>query len=130
MNESISRSIYQSLAADVALIFILAVRGYIAPTQPIHLPEAIRGDVVGLPEKEQRLPEKEPEHAAKQPEKRLPPKATPKPKPLPDKPKVSEAPKVNLNKTEKKVDTSKAQKAAFDKINEMAALDKIQNDVA
>ena len=128
MTDSLSKSIYQSIAAHAALILFLVVRGFIAPSEPIHLPEAIRVDVVGLPEKEQRLPEKQPEPTPAAPEKVV--ESKPKPK-LPEKTKVTETPKVNLKKAEKKDDTSKkAQKAALERIHQMAALDRIQDEVA
>lgn len=124
MTDSISKSIYQSVAAHATLVTILVVRGYIAPSAPIQMPPSIRVDIVGLPEKEQKLtPESKPAP-------QTPPADTPKPEAKsPPAKKVEETPKVSLKKDDSK-EEAKKEKAALAKIHEMAALDKIQDEVA
>jgi colicin import membrane protein len=124
--EPLSKSVVLSLLAHATLVLIFLVRGFLAPTEMMNLQDSIRVDIVGLPEKQQSLPEKA---AAPAPAPKAPPPvaAKAKPKPEPVKPKAPEAPKVELNH---KKNLAKSQKNALNEIKAMAALDKIKNEVS
>jgi colicin import membrane protein len=122
MTESLSKPVAVSALAHVMLVLVFLMKAYLAPEQPIDLREAIRVDMVGLPEKQQALPEKTPAPAAQAP----PPQEKAKVK-EPPKPKAPEHPKVNLHP---KKDIAKSEKSALDEIKALAALDKFKNEVA
>lgn len=126
MSETFNKSIAISLAAHIALVAALIFRTVFIPDEAIDLREAIRVDVVGLPEKEPVLPEEPP---APKPEP--PPVAAPAPKPEPvkAKPQPSKTPTVDLSKKTKKADVEKMQKKALQEIKAMSALDKIRDEV-
>lgn len=113
-------------ALVLAFIFLQAV---FLPSDPIDLRQAIRVDVVGLPEKMTELPPPAPAEVKESapppsaPVKELPPKVV-EPEPAP------KAPTVSLDKKPKPKDLSKAQKAAMDKLKRMSALDKIKEELA
>jgi colicin import membrane protein len=113
------RSLMYSGVAHVSLALFLFVRAVIVPSEAIEVRRAIRVDVVDLPRKmtEQDLKPPAPEPMP------APPKEEPKPK---AEPKAKEKPAV---KEPKKVDLTKSQNKALDKIKAMAALDRIKNEV-
>lgn len=121
MSDSFSRSIVISMAAHVALALAMLLRAVFIPSDVMDLRQAIRVDVVGLPDKVQTLPDKPPEEKAEAPAPAPEPVA--KPEPVKAKPPKPEAPKVDLAK--KKVD----KKQALDRIKAMTALDKIKEEV-
>ena len=123
MTESLSKPVAISALAHASLVLIFMVKAFLAPSEGIDLREAIRVDVVGLPEKQQQLPEKEAAPAPTAP----PPTPVAKPQPAPPKPKAPEPPKVDLHS---KKDLAKSQKSALNQIKAMSALDKIKNEVS
>ena len=100
--------------AHTALALFLFVRAVFVPSEPIEIRRAIRVDVVDLPRKmtEQELAPPAPEPVA--------PKVLP-PKQVKEKPAVKEP---------KKIDLTKSQNKALDKIKAMAALDRIKSEVS
>lgn len=125
--ESLSKPVAISTVAHVALVAFFLFRAYMAPSEIIDLKQSIRVDIVGLPEKAQTLPEQAPPPAPATPAPAPVAAKPPPPKPLPAKPKAPEPPKVDLHP---KKDLAKSEKNALSKIKAMAALDKIQNEVA
>jgi colicin import membrane protein len=123
MTDSLSKPVAVSMIAHVTLVLLFLIKGYMAPTEAINLREAIRVDMVGLPEKQQELPQKAPAPAPKAPPPQEPVKVKEAPKP----PKAPEQPKVDLHP---KKDLAKSQKSALAEIKAMAALDKIKNEVS
>lgn len=123
MTDSLSKPVAVSAASHVALVLLFLIKAYLAPSEAIDLRDAIRVDMVGLPEKQQQLPQKEIAPAPKAP----PPVAKPKPEPVKEKPKAPEAPKVDLHH---KKDLAKTQKNALNEIKAMEALDKLKNEMA
>jgi colicin import membrane protein len=114
-------------ALILVFVFLQAV---FLPSDPIDLRQAIRVDVVGLPEKMTELPPpaapdiKDSAPPAPEPVKELPPK----PVEAPPEPK---APQVQLEKPKvKPKDLAKAQKAAMAKLKRRSALDKIKAEMA
>ena len=124
MTDSFHKFIAISFTAHGSLLLVFMLKAFFAPSELIDLRQAIRVDVVGLPEKDQALPDEKPTPAP-------PPSVSQKEasKPEPVKQKVAEAPKVDLTKKSAK-DTAKVQKSALNQIKAMAALDKIQNEVS
>ena len=108
-----------SLGIHLAVAILLLTRAFFAPSDPLALEDAIRVDIVGLPQKmlpDQPLP---PEPAAKTPP---PPKAAPAPAPTPPPPKA-DAPKFVEKPVEKpKPNLKHEQKDAFAKLRAMEAL--------
>jgi colicin import membrane protein len=130
MTDTFSRNIWISAVGHGVLALMIFVKAVFSPSEPIEIRRAIRVDVVGLPAKitePVKLPEPAPSQAqpAKpvEPVKELPPKEVPKP----PEPKT---PTVNLDKKKPAPDTKQAQSRALDRIKQMAALDKIKNDVS
>ncbi|NJL24033.1 MAG: TonB family protein [Calothrix sp. SM1_5_4] len=109
----------------VTVALLVLFKAVVMPSEPIQLMDAIRVDVVDLPDKVQHLPESEPTPRTKAAE---PPAPAPAPQPAVAKPKTPEAPSVPNPKL-KKEDLAKSQNQALNKIKAMAALDKIKNDV-
>ena len=136
-----NRGFYISLIAHASLIIFMVIKVSFFTKPQLNLSEAIRVDMVGLPEKynpakkSNDLPEKiekpaEPEQVAE--EKPPEPKAEPQPeekKPEPKAevkpdPKVKPQPDtVSLNKSKQK------QKAALEKLKKMSAIEKIRQQV-
>jgi colicin import membrane protein len=126
MTDNFNRILGISALGHAAVFLFVFFQAVLIPRQPIDLRQAIRVDVVGLPEKMTELPppvkEKAPEAPAqKETVKELPKKAEPEP----EKPA---APKVDLNKS-KKADLKSAQKNALAKLKALRALDKIKAEV-
>lgn len=144
---AVNRGLYISIIAHASLIIFMIIKVSFFTKPQLNLSEAIRVDMVGLPEKynpgqkSNDLPEKIEKQAepvveakpepkpeskveAKPEEKKPEPKAQAKPEPKtqPSAPKAdNEA--VNLNKTKNK------QKEALEKLKKMSAIDKIRQQV-
>lgn len=97
-----------SLMAHVSLVLVWGLKSFILPSKTIVIPNAIRVDLVGLPDKPT-------------PVKKTAAPAKPKPEP---EPKAKPEPKTKP----KKDNTKSAQQKAMDKLNQLAALDKIKNE--
>lgn len=108
-----------SLFLHFAIVIFFSVRFLFFPSEPLILQNAIRVDVVDLPDKVKSLPEPtiaepaEPEPVAKQ--------EPPKPKEIPKAVELKKEP-------EKKVETK--QKDAFNKLKQLSALDKLKEKKA
>ncbi len=116
------KGVYFSFIAHVAVILFMIVKVTLFPAQEINFAEAIRVDMVGLPEKydSNTLPEKL-EDPKKPEEKKLPEKITEKSKVDEKKEKVPDT--IKIDKTKNK------QKEALDKFKKMSAIEKIKQDV-
>ncbi|MGE3975033.1 MAG: energy transducer TonB [Bdellovibrionales bacterium] len=114
-----SRFISKSIALHVALVLVFTVKAYLFPTEPIVFENAIRVDIVGLPDKKQVIIE---DKVSAPP---APSKSTPAPveeKKVVIKPKAQE-------KAPAKEDLKKAQKKALEKLKALEALNNIQDEV-
>lgn len=124
------RYVQYSVAAHVALFLFFTVKTAFFTDEPIMFQNAVRVDMVALPDKMMTDLPPAPQSAA--PEKKTEtPKPTPPPvaqekvqakkEPLPPKPKDPDA--INLDKSKNK------QKDALAKLKQMEALEAIQNDI-
>lgn len=114
---AINSGFYISLMAHAALIVFMIIKISFFTKPEINLSEAIRVDMVGLPEKYTALPE----NAMPQPKpEAMPEKVEPKVEAKPE-PKPTE--NVNLSKTKKK------QKNAMEKLKKLSAIEKIRQQV-
>lgn len=145
---AVNRGLYISLIAHASLIIFMIIKVSFFTTPQLNLSEAIRIDMVGLPEKynpnqkTNALPEKIEKPAEPVPvEEKKPQPIAPEPQPEPVKPEVKTEPKaevkptkpdpkvktdteaVNLNKSKQK------QKAALEKLKKMSAIEKIRQQV-
>lgn len=118
------KGVYFSFIAHVAVILFMVVKVTLFPTQEINFAEAIRVDMVGLPEKydTNTLPEKV-EDPIKPEEKKLPEKVTEKSKAEDKKPKDKIPDTIKIDKAKNK------QKEALDKLKKISAIEKIKQDV-
>ena len=118
------KGVYFSFIAHVAVILFMIVKVTLFPTQEINFAEAIRVDMVGLPEKydTNTLPEKI-DDPAKLEEKKLPEKVTEKTKAEDKKAKEKVSDTIKIDKAKNK------QKEALDKLKKMSAIEKIKQDV-
>ena len=118
------KGVYFSFIAHVAVILFMIVKVTLFPTQEINFAEAIRVDMVGLPEKydTNTLPEKI-DDPAKLEEKKLPEKVTEKTKAEDKKAKEKVPDTIKIDKAKNK------QKEALDKLKKMSAIEKIKQDV-
>ena len=78
-----------SLGAHIFVAAFLIFRAAFFPTEPIRIENAIRVDIVGLPEKQARLPDLEPVPEAKPVESKP---IEPKPEPVETKPRLPDKP--------------------------------------
>lgn len=140
---AVNRGIYISLIAHASLILLMVIKVSFFSKPQINLSEAIRVDMVGLPEKynpgekSNELPEKienqaEPVVEVKPEEKKPEPKAETKAEEKKQEPKADSKPDpkakadndaVSLNKSKQK------QKAALEKLKKMSAIEKIRQQV-
>lgn len=111
-----------SVVTHLSFVLIFALKSFIFPSKTIVIQNAIRVDMIGLPEK---IQEPKPAPVVKTPEKPKPePKPEAKPKPQPKaKPKPEPKKKVVDIKSEKK-----DQAAAMEKLKQLSAIDKIKQD--
>ncbi|MCM2281977.1 MAG: hypothetical protein NDI61_09045, partial [Bdellovibrionaceae bacterium] len=115
--DSLGRYLGVSIALHLILLAALTLKAVFYPSESLQLERAIRVDIVGLPEKQAKLPpalKEEIKNEAK-PEPKTEPKAEPvtPPKPekvvLPDKtqpPPKPETNKINLQKTKQQQDSA------------------------
>lgn len=122
-DHSLERMLLYSLAGHVAVIFFFTVTTYIIGPSDVMLPQAIRVDVVGLPEKIER-PEIAPKPSAAEPprpKEKLPPKEAEAPaKPVAP---VLPGPKA------KAVDAKKALERVKKEVNAAKAMEKIREQI-
>lgn len=114
MTERFSNCVYVSIAGHIAIVLLVMFKTVLAPNEPLSIRNAIRVDIVGLPQKIQELPKEQP---AKEPPKAPAPKVAEQPKP-----KAPQAPAPKA----KSPDTKKAEERALDKLKEMEALEKLK----
>ena len=122
--ESFPRSLIISIGGHIAVVLLIFFRAVLAPSNSIELSNAIRVDIVGLPQKAQQLPDAPPvEKPAPAKAPNLPPKVEEA------KPEKTHAPEVPNSKAKQK-EAEKAQKRALEKLKAMEALEKLKQDVA
>lgn len=127
MTDSFGRSLRVSLLVHGALFLLIFIRILTAPDIPLEIRNAIRVDVVGLPDKLQELPDPAPS-VAPTPSPTPGEKVEPVKLPTKEAPKVQESkPTVDLKATKK--DLSKSQKKAMERLRAMEALSKIKGEV-
>lgn len=125
-SQSLQKDLVLSAAAHAAVLFFFTVTTYIIGPTEIMLPQAIRVDVVGLPEKIQD------QDLNPKPIKQEKPEPAPKPKKLPPKEAAEVAKPVAPivpGPKAKKVDKTKAQSEALNKIKAASAMDKIREQL-
>jgi colicin import membrane protein len=130
-SDGLGRAIGLSVAVHIALVAIFIVRMVIYPSETLRLEDAIRVDIVALPDKSPKLPMSVPVVETK-----IPPPSPPPPEPLPDvklpepaapEPLVKPAPappkpispKINLKSTKKAQDAALKRLEALEKIERM-----------
>lgn len=128
-DDGLGRAIVISIAAHVAVVAVFVVRMVIFPSEPLTLDNAIRVDIVALPDKAPKMavPAVEPAPPAppvEQPPAPAPPVEQAKPvEPAKVEPvKPAAPPKVNLNA---KKNTKKAQEDALKQIEALAKIEKM-----
>lgn len=131
MSDSLSKPIVVSMSAHLALVIVFFLRAVLVPDEITDLRDAIRVDVVGLPDKAPVMPQDEPPKPSPAPTPALPEKQAPPVKEVKEiaKPK---SPVVDLSKNKKAKEPSpeEIRKKALAKIKAQAALEKIREDVA
>lgn len=134
--DKLGRYVGISVGLHLAVLAMLTLRAVFYPSEPLVLERAIRVDMVGLPDKQAKLPpapkpkEAKPE-SGPQPKTEVKPEAA-KPEPsrpdkvaLPDRPKAEpDNAKINLDKTKAKQDSALKRLAALRKLEEEAAANK------
>jgi colicin import membrane protein len=121
--DTFTRNVMISGVGHLVFALLIFFRAVTMPSENIQIRNAIRVDVVGLPEKLQALPEK----AAEKPSPAPAPKVMPKKAdPVPVvKTKAKDSPK----KKEKEIDHSKAQREALKKLEQQSAIEEIQKEL-
>ena len=127
------RAVWLSVILHVGLAVVSVTRTFLSPGEPMQLPDAIRVDIVGLPQKmapDEPLPP-EPAAAPAPAPPAPPPKAEvapppPPPPPKPEAPKFVEKPKP----TKPVVDVKKSQKNALNHLKELDAFAKLEKAAA
>ncbi len=127
---SLKKYVKTSLVIHVAIFLGLTIKATFFTDAPMQLENAIRVDLVGMPDKVPEIPPApapEPAAPPKAPEmpkkETLPPPVVPKPEPVKQAPKTKEPDAINLDKTKSK------QKQALEKLKQMEALEAIQKDL-
>jgi TonB family protein len=115
-NDSFGTFILISMALHIAFSMGIEIKNWLLPEKTIIIPEAIRVDVVALPEKMEEPPAPTPP----------PPQAKPPPEP-PPKPETPPLPKPDPKPDTKKL--KDAEKQAMQKLNEMDAVQKMQHEL-
>ncbi|MGZ3722737.1 MAG: TonB C-terminal domain-containing protein [Bdellovibrionales bacterium] len=121
--DNFSRNVMISGLGHVGIVMLIFLRAVTMPSEHVEIRNAIRVDVVGLPQKMETLPEKvevAPKPAPAPATKEMPKKA----EPVPVKTKIKE---VSVKK--KEVDFSKVQKESLRKLKQQEMLEKIQKEV-
>lgn len=127
-DDSLGRAVGVSLGAHVLVVAAFVLRMVIYPTEPLTLDNAIRVDLVALPDKSPKLPNV-PTVETKIP----PPPAPPVPEPLPEKaepepPKpVAIKPPAQPKPESPKINLSKPKTTTQDALKRLAALEKIEH---
>ncbi len=124
-NDQFSKAIWASLLIHIALIMGFSIKTYFFESEPMIYENAVRVDLVALPDKmtaeQMQQPEATPE--TKKPDAKAEPKTEiTKPILVPKKEKSKEE-AINLNKTKSK------QSDALKKLKEMEALEKIKREL-
>ncbi len=126
MTDALGKEVVYSFGLHIAVLIVLLFEAVIVPRDPLEIHNAIRVDVVGLPEKmndQPLLPKAEEKAPAPEPKKtKLPPKeaAHEATKPM--------APTLPSPKA-KKIDLEKSQRQALNQIKSMQALEKIKSQL-
>lgn len=127
--DRLEHSLMISLALHMGLASVLFLRAVFVPDAPIEIRNAIRVDVVGLPEKMQN-----PEASLPPPPKEEPTPAAPAKPPEPAKPVVKTPPKPEAPKLPdpkaRKADLAKAQNKALKELQRRDALNRIKEQLA
>jgi colicin import membrane protein len=122
--DEFSRGVILSLTLHLGIILFFVIKGFIFKDEVIDYSQAIRVDIVGLPEKIKQAPIKSLTPPKEIPSVvDLPKEVVPLPLPLP--PKVD---KDSLNLDQLKKNEAK-QKEAFQKLKTMTAIERIQKEV-
>lgn len=128
---ALNRGLYISLIAHASLIIFMVIKVSLFTKPEINLSEAIRVDMVGLPEKYNPAQKSTdlPEKNEKQPEPVVEEKPQPKPEPKVEakpEPKVEPKAKPDTVKLDK---AKQKQKSALEKLKKLSAIDKIRDQV-
>lgn len=110
-----------SVAVHIGFVFFVTIKNFVFPSKTLIIQNAIRVDMIGLPDKKE-----DPPKAVAQPKEEPAPKAAPKPEvKQPEAKKEVAKPKpkepVNLAKEKAK------QEQAMEKLKQLSAIDKIKN---
>jgi colicin import membrane protein len=120
MTERFSRDILYSVLGHGTLLLLIFFRAVLVPQEHLDVSNAIRVDVVGLPKKMQEQKLEPPAPVAPAPE-------PPKPATLP--PKVAQEPAKPIAPVmPKKLDHSKTEKQAIDKLKAMEAMESFKKE--
>ncbi|WP_413559346.1 TonB family protein [Bdellovibrio sp. HCB209] len=130
--DSLQRGLVVSIVFHVGLVLFFIVKAAFFTPESIDFTQAVRVDMVGLPDK------LDPNNLPPKPEAKENPKPAPKPEPVVEKkpePKVEPKPEVKLpTKTAKKDDginlekTKSKQQDALEKLKAMAAIEKLKEE--
>jgi colicin import membrane protein len=120
MTDTFSRSIWVSLMGHGIVAMLLFLKAFVAPQEPIQIRNAIRVDMVGLPDKVVELPKPQDKPAPAPPAAPVPAKKAES--------KKTEAPKVDLKK--KKKELAKSEKQAMEKLKAMDAIEKMKKELS
>ncbi len=125
------RAVWLSVILHGLIVVVSVTRTFFAPSEPLQLQDAIRVDIVGLP---QKIPPTKPCRPSRRPRprpKRRSPRRPRSPRPNPRRPPKPEAPKfVEKPKPEKPVDVKKSQANALNHLREMDAFAKLEKAAA
>ncbi len=126
-NEGLKKYVKMSIIFHVVVFLALSFQSILISTTEIDFSQAIRVDTVALPDK--IMPAAPPAPTPEVAKPKEEPKTDPAPEPvtekikLPPKPKDIDLESINLDKTKKQ------QKSALEKLKQMEALEKIQNEI-
>lgn len=139
VGDNLNRAIVVSIFAHVGVLLFFILRAVIYPSEPLRLENAIRVDMVALPDKMQKVPNvpavetkvpPAPEPAKPEPVKPEPPSPPvavkpelpkpPSPKAAVEAPKKPDSPKVNLDKAKRDQEAALKRLEALEKIERMS----------
>ena len=126
-NGSLAKAIGISVAAHLIVLSFFVLRMVIYPSEPLTLDNAIRVDIVALPDKSPQIPN------MPVVETKIPPPSPPVPEPLPETPPVEAAkpepvkPVAIAKPDNQKINLNKTKKAQDDALKRLAALEKIEH---
>lgn len=130
MTDTFGRNIAISFGLHIAVVLVIFFQAVLIPREPLELRNAIRVDVVGLPEKIEKPAELKPKPETPQAEPPPPPKPKLPPKEATPEPTMKAPVMPKPSPTAKKVDLEKAQTESLKKLKAMSALDKIKEQLA